>query len=204
MDSKSYKTAIHLLNDGVNQFIAEFSTDYRLANIVDLSILTYGECGVVYQDFAPISKIEPINLIANHSSAYIADTIDMAIENTRNRIKLYCGGTYKPWIIFITDGEFHDSHDNFMSVTNKVQKREQENKLRFFCLGIGNNFDPTPFKTLTNNVFVLNKYKFPEFFVWLKRAFIELHCYAQATVAPTPLPSNDDPNEPGQKIFYPV
>jgi len=191
------KSAIQLLNEGVNQMIGELAADDRLSKIVDLSIITFGEPGRedVYQAFAPIGQISPVNLAADHNSTYAAAAIDMAVENTRARRKLYTGGSWKPWIVFMTDGHFHDS---VTQVASRVRQREAEGKLRMFCLGVGDQYNPMQLKELTDNVLALNSYKLREFFSWLGRSVAVVS--NSATNAQVTLPTNADPNT-GQPIF---
>jgi uncharacterized protein YegL len=192
------KTPNQLLNEGVNQMIAELSKDKRLSEIVDLSIITFGERGreEVYQAFAPIGTVEPISLYADQNETYAADAITMAIENTRARVKLYRNGAWKPWIVFMTDGYLHD---DISQVAARVRQREKEGKIRMFCLGVGDGYDPVQLKLLSDNALALNDYKLHEFFSWLGRSVAVVS--QSVPGAQVTLPTNDDPNKPGQPIF---
>jgi len=194
----SGKSAIQLVNEGVNQMIGELAADGRLSKIVDLSIITFGEPGreEVYQPFAPIGQVSPINLVANHGSTYAAAAIDKAIENTRSRMKLYRGGAWKPWIVFMTDGHLHD---DVAQVATKIRQREAAGKLRMFCLGVGDQYNSSQLRELTDNALALNSSKLREFFCWLGRSVAVVS--QSATNAQVTLPTNTDPNNPGQAIF---
>ena len=194
----SGKSAIQLLNEGVNQMISELASDSNLSKIVDLYIITFGESGKedVYQAFAPIGQIQSINLVADHGSTYAANAIDMAIENTRSRMKLYKGGAWKPWIVFMTDGALHD---DISQVATKARQRENDGKLRMFCLGVGDSYNSEQLKRLTDNALALNAYKLTEFFGWLGRSVAAVSNSVPG--AQVTLPTNEDPNNPGQQIF---
>jgi len=197
-ETASGKTAIQLLNEGVNQMIGELATDGNLSRIVDLSIITFGEPSKesVYQAFAPTGQIKPINLTANHNSTHAAKAIDMAIENTRARTRQYLGGAWKPWIVFITDG---DLHDDISAVAAKARQREGEGKLRMFCLGVGDQYNSAQLRLLTDNALALDEYKLTEFFGWLGRSVAVVS--SSVPGSQVTLPTNADPNNPGQQIF---
>ena len=194
------KTAIGLLNEGVNEMIAGLSNDRRLAEIVDLSIITFGDPGraEVYQDFAPVGQVASVNLIANHGSTYASEAINMAIENTKERMRKYRGGWWKPWIVFITDGALHD---NVSQVAAKAREREREGKLRTYCLGVGDAYNPSQLKEISDRVYALQGYKLKEFLDWVGRSLAVVS--NSATGTDVPLESNEDPNAPGTAIFVP-
>ena len=193
------KSSIALLNEGVNEMISELSNDQRLSEIVDLSIITFGDPGKaeVYQDFAPVGQVSPVNLVADHGSTYAADAINKAVDNTRERMKQYRGGWWKPWVVVITDGEFHD---DVSQVATKVRQREGEGKLRTYCLGVG-RFNPSKMKEISDRSYALESYKLKEFLDWIGRSLAVVSTSAVGTEVQ--LPSNEDPNSPGTAVFVP-
>ena len=196
------KSSIQLLNNGLNDLIEALGNSVKHKNIVDLSIIAFGEPGKeeVYQPFAPVCQIgTPISLVANHSSTYASKALDMAIENTRERVKAYRGGMWKPWVVFMTDGHLHD---DISEVAARSRQREAEGKLRTFAIGIGDDFDGAQLKLLTDKAYALAGYKVEEFLSWVGNSIGVVS--ESAANAQVELPSNQDPNNPGQVIFSPV
>lgn len=168
------------LNDSVNQMINQLKQDERLSKIVDLGIFTFGEKdkACVHQGFRAISDCENICLEANDSSTYVADTLNMAIDRLRDRRHLYekSAGAYKPWLILITDGEFHDTQNELEQVAGKLKLQESSGKIRFFGIGT-EGFNRSQLECLTNNskyVIEFTKESFKtrskEFFSWVGRS----------------------------------
>lgn len=198
------KTAIELLNSGLNELIQSLGGSDKHKDIVDLSIITFGERGreEVYQPFAPIGTIkvrQPINLIANHGSTYAANALEMAIENTRERVKLYKGGMWAPWIIFMTDGFLHD---DISVIAKRSREREAQDKLRTFAIGIGEKYDKNKLKQLSDKAYEITEYKLEEFLQWVGNSIGIVSESVPGTQVT--LPSNQDPNNPGQTIFTPT
>ena len=209
-------TCISLLNKGVNDMITALSNNPATSKYVDLAIVTFGERAKVYQDFAPISQVSPVNLIANQGRTLVAQAINMALNKARDRTNRYTGGAWKPWIVLITDGEFHDditsvpsNLDSSMSVADCVRDRENKGKLRTFALGVGNDFNPQQLKIFTDRAFQIEGYNLAEFFNWLGKSVAVVSQSATSSGAgygvtnapPVPMPSNKDPNNPTQNIF---
>lgn len=131
---------IDSLNRAINSMIDQLKVDARLRDIIDLGIFVFGEKSreSVYQGFRAISDCEHIALYANDNSTYVADALNNAIDHLRERTNLYAkdAAPYKPWLVLITDGEFHDDDDKLNSVAKRMKEREEQNKLRFFGLGV--------------------------------------------------------------------
>ena len=169
-------TAIQLLNTAVNQMVCEMKCDDRLRNIVDLAIFIFGTHGrpVIHQGFRAIADCEPINLQANDNSSYVVDALDRAVDITRNRCSVYdkAGGSYKPWVVLITDGEFHDKEPALTAVGNKMKGLEAQGKLQFFGLGV-DGYKRHQVEKLTNNpnrVISAKTANFIEFFSWIGKS----------------------------------
>lgn len=165
------------LNDSVNQMINQLKQDERLSKIVDLGIFTFGEKdkACVHQGFRAISDCENICLEANDSSTYVADTLNIAIDRLRDRRHLYAnaGGAYKPWVILITDGSFHDAQNELMQVAEKMKIQESTGRLRFFGLGV-EGYNRLQLECFTKNpkyIIEINQEslvtRFAEFFTWV-------------------------------------
>lgn len=168
---------IRSLNQAVNQLIEQMQADSRLKDIVDLGIFVFGEKNkpVIQQGFRAMSDCTKVNLDASATSTYVADALDEAIDMLRIRCGIYAqgGGSYKPWIVLITDGEFHDDKERLEEVGSKIKRREKENKLQFFGLGV-DGYRKEQLQSLTSNpshVIDVKAANFPEFLSWVGRSF---------------------------------
>lgn len=169
-------SSIRLLNTAVNEMITQMQGDERLRNIVDLAIFVFGTQGRqnIFQGFRAIADCEPVNLQANDESTYVVDALDRAVEITRRRCGAYdkAGGSYKPWIVLITDGEFHDGDAALNTIGSKMKERERQGKLQFFGLGV-DGYVRTQLEKLTNNpshVIGAKTANFVEFFSWIGKS----------------------------------
>ena len=168
--------SIKLLNTAVNEMITQMKGDERLRNIVDLAIFVFGTHGRqnIFQGFRAIADCETVNLKANDTSTYVVDALDRAVEITRKRCGAYdkAGGSYKPWIVLITDGEFHDNDAALNTLGRKMKERESQGKLQFFGLGV-DGYVRTQLEKLTNNpshVIDAKTANFIEFFSWVGKS----------------------------------
>jgi len=168
--------SIMSLNIAVNEMIRQMKEDSRLRNIVDLAIFVFGTHGRqnILQGFRAIADCEPVNIVANDNNTYVVEALERATEITRNRCSVYdrAGGAYKPWIVLITDGEFHDSEAALNIVGNKIRDRERQGKLQFFGLGVGGYVRAQLEKLTINPAHVIDakSANFLEFFSWIGRS----------------------------------
>ena len=167
---------INSLNAAVNGMINQMKEDSRLRNIIDLGIFVFGTQGRVniHQGFKSISDCEPVYLDAKDVSTYVVDALEQAVRFIRNRCNVYAkgGGSYKPWIVMITDGELHDSKAAINKIGETMKQREQQGKLQFFALGVG-DYKREQLEKFTNNpahVIDAKVANFGEFFSWVGRS----------------------------------
>ena len=168
--------AIRSLNTAVNEMIMQMKGDERLRNIVDLAIFIFGthKRQNIYQGFRALADCEVVNLEANDINTYVADALERAVEITRKRCGAYdkAGGSYKPWIVLITDGAFHDHDSVLATIGNTMKQRESQGKLQFFGLGV-NGYVRAQLEKLTNNpshIIDAKSANFVEFFSWIGRS----------------------------------
>ena len=167
---------IDSLNVAVNGMISQMKDDPRLRNIVDLAVFVFGTQGrqIIHQGFRAIVDCEPVFLEANDVNTYVVDALERAVEISKNRCRAYdkAGGSYKPWIVMITDGELHDSQSAINNIGETMKQREQQGKLQFFALGVG-NYKREQLEMFTNNpshVIDAKVANFSEFFSWVGRS----------------------------------
>jgi len=168
--------SIMSLNTAVNEMIRQMKTDPQLRNIVDLAIFIFGAHGRqnIYQGFRSIADCEPINIEANDGNTYVANALERALEITKKRCTAYdkAGGAYKPWIVLITDGEFHDNKNDLYNIAQKMREREQQGKLQFFGMGV-EGYVRSQLEMLTNNpahIIDAKAANFVEFLSWIGKS----------------------------------
>jgi uncharacterized protein YegL len=178
---------IQSLNDAVNGLIKQMQADTRLKDTIDLGVFVFGEKGKqpIFQGFRAMSECGQIYLEANDSSTYVVDALNSAVESLRERVILYAksGGAYKPWVILITDGSFHDDQSELNSIGGRIKQRETENKLHFFGLGVS-GFDRSQLESLTNNsnhIIEVKAANFTEFLSWVGRSMATISSNAIGT-----------------------
>ena len=168
--------AINSLNVAVNGMIQQMKGDEHLRNIVDLAIFTFGtyKRQNIFQGYRAIRDCETTNLVANDVNSYVVDALDSAVEMTKKRCGAYdkAGGSYKPWIVLITDGEFHDDKQEIDRIGNKIKEREASGKLQFFCMGV-DGYKRSQLEQLTSNhshIIEAKSENFVEFFSWIGKS----------------------------------
>ena len=169
---------IGALNEAINKMIDKLKVDARLRYIIDLGIFVFGDQNrdVVCQGFRAISDCGQITLQANDESTYVSDALNTAMDRLMERNRLYeqGGGAYKPWIILITDGEFHDDYYKLEETASRMKTLENSGKLHFFGLGVDdfNRNQLEKFAVNTKRVIELKTVNFEEFFNWLGRSIV--------------------------------
>jgi len=139
--SNGGEAPIDLLNNSINEMVSEMNKDSRLNTIVDLSIFTFGDEGKrnPHMGFMSIvdvaNDIGKIRLEANDGSTHITNVLREAVEFTRERANSY-RTAYKPWVVIITDGAFHDNDGELNDVGRIMRQRAQEGKQNFFGFGV--------------------------------------------------------------------
>jgi uncharacterized protein YegL len=168
---------IDLLNNGINEMIQGLKADSRLKEIIDLSIFTFGEqCKEnPYLAFRAIMDVDTVQLVANDTHTYIVKALEEAVEATRQRCAEYSVGCYKPWIIVITDGYFHDNEVDLDTVGQLMKNRAKDGKQHFFGFGVGkyNRSQLEKFcetEQTASRVVDMKAEKFSELFSWIGRS----------------------------------
>ena len=166
-------TCIKLLNDGVNHLIEGLANDSDCRDIVDLSIIAFGQTARVYQRFSPVGSIEKVDFPANDNNTLVAEAIEMANANLRSRTREYRAVPFTPWMVIMTDGGFGDDlvqPGTISQIGRDLKTRVSEGKLQTMCLGIGNEYDDSQLAQLSEHAYALDNYDFKEFMGWLRKA----------------------------------
>jgi len=170
---------IDALNTAVNEMIAQMKANVRLKCIVDLAIFCFGnfnkpKAEIMYQGFSSIASCEPVYLIAEDENTYVVDVLEHALDIIGKRCEVYdkLGGSYKPWIVLMTDGELHDSTAEINAIGRKLKEREARGRLHFLGLGV-RGFVRSQLEKFTNNkdhIIEIETADFGEFFKWVGRS----------------------------------
>ena len=175
---------IDQLNEGLNRFKAQVCQDKQTRDILDVAIIEFNDSYSVVQDFVPIEYMDNIQLVANGSTNYSAP-IREALRMVDERSRFYRrSGTepYKPWVILVSDGA---PLDNISAVASEIKQMQDEEKVRFLTLGVG-NFDPVPLKQLTDVNFKMEGLDFAPFFNWVAKSMRSVSTTAPGEKAPLP------------------
>ncbi len=169
---------IGALNDAINQMIEQLKDDARLRYIVDVGIFAFGEINrePLCQGFRAISDCGHISLEAKDGSTYVSNALNTALDRLKQRTDLYNqgGGAYKPWLVLITDGQFHDDYYLLDETGARIRELENKGKLHFFGLGV-DDFDREQLEKFAvdkKRVIELKTLNFEEFFDWLGRSIV--------------------------------
>lgn len=154
------------LNQGLQRFWEEVSSDSLAAKRVEVAVVTFGPVKVD-QDFATITNSTPPVCTADGVTP-IGEAIikGCALLQERKRLYKYNGIAYfKPWMILITDGA---PTDDITSAIDAITLGEKQNALSFFAIG-ASDADMRVLSSLSvkRDPLKLKGLQFSEFFLWL-------------------------------------
>lgn len=176
VSASMYGEKIDALNKAINNMLEQLKHDARLRYIIDIGFFVFGEKNrePVSQGFRAVIDCGQVELQANDGSTYVADSLNTAIDRLMERIDIYNlgGGAYKPWVLVLTDGEFHDDEYILDQTGARIKQLENAGKLHFFGLGV-DNFNRSQLEKFTvdkKKVIELKTANFSEFFSWVGRS----------------------------------
>lgn len=143
--------AITKLNEGMTRFKEYMQSDSRIADVVDVAVISFGSAVTVMQDFIPVSEMNVPILTANGQTP-LGEALNKGLELVNNRKEVYkATGTpyFRPWIFCITDGcPTDDWHDAAI----KLKQAEDSNRVIARCVCIENdpNFSKAEIKQIFN------------------------------------------------------
>ena len=141
--------AITKLNEGMQKFKEYMQSDSRIADVVDVAIITFGSTVTILKDFTPVSEMSVPVLKANGQTPLgEALTKGMELVNKRKEVYKTTGTPYfRPWIFCITDGV---PTDDWHDAAIKLKQAEDSNKVIARCVCIENdpNFSKTEIKQI--------------------------------------------------------
>ena len=175
---------IEQLNEGLNRFKAEVCQDMQTRDILDVAVIQFNDSHSVVQDFVPIEYLDYIQLVAEGGTKF-TEPIREALRMVDERSRFYRRSgsePYKPWVIMVTDGE---PLDNIDAVAYEVQAMQNEGKVRFIALGVG-DYNSASLKQLTDVVFRMDGTDFSSFFNWVGKSMRSVSTTAPGEKPPLP------------------
>lgn len=186
---------INALNNAVNEMIEQMKANVRLKCIVDLAVFCFGNYNkpkseIMYQGFSSIASCVPIHLVAEDENTYVVDVLEYVLEIIGKRCEVYdkLGGSYKPWIVLMTDGELHDSPAEINAIGRRLKEREAKGRLHFLGLGV-RGFVRSQLEKFTSNkdhIIEIEAADFGEFFKWVGRSMSAVSTKAIDDTLPLP------------------
>lgn len=154
------------LNQGLQKFWEEVSSDSLATKRVEVAVITFGPVEIK-QDFSSLTNCTPPSCTA-HGVTPIGEAVVKGCGLLQERKKLYKRNGiayFKPWIILITDGA---PTDEISDAIDAVTLGEKQNALSIFCVGVS-NADMNVLSRLSPNrePLKLKGVQFSEFFLWL-------------------------------------
>jgi len=168
---------IQQLNEGLQTFKTEISSDELASKRVDLAIVTFGDSVTVAHDFSSVEDFTPPELAAGGSTPMgqaILKAVDLIAERKRQYKELGID-YFRPWIFLITDGEPTDMNpgdDLWSAVVARVHEGEAKKEQLFFAVAVEPaNLDKLSQIAPPNRPPIkLRGTKFKELFVWLSKS----------------------------------
>jgi uncharacterized protein YegL len=168
---------IQQLNEGLQTFKTEISSDELASKRVDLAIVTFGDSVTVAHDFSSVEDFTPPELAAGGSTPMgqaILKAVDLVAERKRQYKELGID-YFRPWIFLITDGEPTDMNpgdDLWSAVVTRVHDGEVKKEQLFFAVAVEPaNLDKLSQIAPPNRPPIkLRGTKFKELFVWLSKS----------------------------------
>ena len=183
---------IRELNEGLNKFKLDVCEDKTTRDVLDIAIVEFNSGLNVVQEFVPIEYMEPVNLEAR-GGTNMSPAIQKAIDMVNERSRFYRrSGTepYKPWIIMISDGA---PQDDITEIVKVIQDMEENEKLKFFSLGVEGYDSQTLHRLSGPKVMKLKGYDFSSFFDWVNKSMRSVSVSSPGEKPKgVPLPENVD------------
>jgi uncharacterized protein YegL len=114
---------------------------------------------------------------------YAAKALELAIDNVSRQKARYGSGCYKPWIVFVTDGQIQD---DLSAVSKRLKRDEIDGKYHLLCFGAGEHYNPAQLLQLSERVFKIANCNFAEFYSWIGQSMATLSTSAPGGAIPMP------------------
>ena len=192
------------LEAGVELLRNEILGDEVASGRVEISIVTFNDSANEVVPFGPVRSLE-IPKLGCYGSTHMHEAVGLAldiIENRKDEYKAVGTPYYRPWIFMLTDGYPNDTdHGEF----ERLKKAQQDKKIIFYGVAIGEAADKNLIKSLSNNGTVLStsSTEFRQAFKWLSTSLSKVSNSAPNTAIQLDNP-NDNPAKYGGQIVCEV
>ncbi len=165
---------INQLNKGIELLYKEISQDDLASLRVELAIVAFNHEVKVMQDFTTIGPSNDPPLLRARGGTVMCPAIEHSMAMLADRKQTYRRtGTsyYRPWLIFITDGEPND-RNQIAGMGQKINQAFNQKELTFFAIGV----EEADFQVLRELApreyppMKLQGLKFQELFQWLSQS----------------------------------
>ena len=157
--------AIRQLNQGLQLFHRDLSSDLVAMKRVEVALVTFGPVTVA-QDFATIDRFTFPHLDADNETP-MGEAVLRAIDLVERRKQVYrTQGVpyYRPWVLLLTDG---CPTDDWQGAASAIARAENDKKLVFFGLGVdGADFNVLQQLSVRPPI-KLDGLDYPSLFLWL-------------------------------------
>lgn len=160
---------IQELNDGVQVYRNELTTDPLAAKRVEVALVTFGGPPTVVCDFTTCELFHPPYLRADGDTPMGA-AIEQAVAMIGQRKQAYRDNGiayFRPWIFMITDGEPTDAWER---AAEKVHQGEEARHFAFFAVGVQNANLGVLRQIATREPLKLQGLRFRDLFQWLSNS----------------------------------
>lgn len=165
---------IKALNNAIEQFYKEISSDMQSAASCEISIVSFNSDATLVDDFGPVhNKIH--NPLTCTGSTNMKAGVDLAIKVLNQRKEEYKKNGvdyYQPWLILMSDG-YPNNPDDLTGLQNSIRLMESKRKLMVLPVGIGNDAALDVLSLFSNKkpgAFSLKGLKFNEFFNFISKS----------------------------------
>ena len=125
------------LNNGIQAFKEELSSDGLAAKRVEAGIITFGQSVDIQTDFTTAEGFIPPSLEVSGMTP-MGEAVNQAIDLIETRKATYKENGiayYRPWIFLITDGA---PTDDYKSSASRSKRGDADKAFAFFSIGVGN------------------------------------------------------------------
>lgn len=166
--------------EGLSSFCRDMEQDPIARDSAELCIISYGgPMARVERDFATPDRIleQGLPRLSANGATPLADAVKTALENLELRKRRYRDNGitwYRPWLIFIGDGDESQSPRELAQAAELLKAESDAKHLNVLCITVGDEerMECASLLKLSpeGRVQYLRDMKFQEFFAWLSRS----------------------------------
>lgn len=155
------------LNQGMQAFQQEISTDMRTLQSAETAVVSFGPVHVA-QGFATMDRCQMPHLTADNGTP-MGEAVMKALDLIEDRKRYYRSNLlsyYRPMILLLTDGA---ATDDIRAAVKAVAEGEAKKRFSMFCVGIDNQADMKTLAALSpaRAPLLLQNLAFVPMFKWL-------------------------------------